>query len=83
MPALELGDKLIQTLGTEAEDLFDPNAPPTKKEEEDEVLKKIMDEYNIDDIKDTMDETGQIPESIYFFMEETAKNLFMPLNLLV
>ena len=83
MPTLELGDKLIQTVGTEAEDLFDPNAPPTKKEEEDEVLKKIMDEYNIDDIKDTMDETSQIPESIYFFMEETAKNLFMPLNLLV
>ena len=26
-----------------------------------------MDEYNIDDIKDTIDETGQIPESIYFF----------------
>ena len=67
MPALELGDKLIQTLGTEAEVLFDPNAHPTKKEEEDEILKKIMDEYNIDDIKDTMYETGQIPESIYFF----------------
>ena len=28
---LELGDKLIQSLGTEAEDLFYPNAPPTKK----------------------------------------------------
>ena len=67
MPTLELGDKLIQTVGTEAEDLFDPNAPPTKTEEEDEILKKIMDEYNTDDIKDTMDETGQIPQSIYFF----------------
>ena len=54
-----------------------------KKEEEDEILKKIMDEYNIDDIKDTMDETGQITESIYFFIEETAKNLLMLLNLLV
>ena len=30
MPTLELGDRLIQTLGTEAEDLFDLNAPPTK-----------------------------------------------------
>ena len=67
MPTLELGDKLIQTLGTEAEDLFDSNAPPTKKEEEHEILKKIMDKYNIDDIKDTMNETGQVPESIYFF----------------
>ena len=26
-----------------------------------------MDEYKVEDIKDTMDETGQIPESIYFF----------------
>lgn len=31
MPELELGDGLVQTLGTEAEDLFDPRAPPTKK----------------------------------------------------
>ena len=83
LPSLELVDKLIETLGTETEDLFDPNAPPTKKEEEDEILKKIMDEYNIDDIKDTMDETGQIPESIFFFMEETVNNLLMLLNLLV
>ena len=30
MPILELGDKLVQTLGTEAEHLFDLNAPPTK-----------------------------------------------------
>ena len=83
LPSLELVDKLIETLGTETEDLFDPNAPPTKKEEEDEILKKIMDEYNIDDIKDTMDETDQIPESIFFFMEETVNNLLMLLNLLV
>lgn len=41
--------------------------PPQKKEQEDEILKDILDEYNVDDIKDTMDETGQIPESIYFF----------------
>ena len=82
LPTLGLGDKLIQTLGTETEDLFDSNASPTKKEEEDEILKKIMDEYNIDDIKDTMDETGQVPESI-FFMQETVNNLLMLLNLLV
>ena len=25
-----------------------------------------MDEYNVEDIKDTMDETGQVPESIFF-----------------
>ena len=31
LPTLGLGDKLIQTLGTETEDLFDSNARPTKK----------------------------------------------------
>ena len=34
VPTLETGDKLLDTLGTEAEDLF--NNVPTKKEEEDE-----------------------------------------------
>ena len=75
-PTLELGDKLIQTLGTEAEDPFDPHAPPTKKEEEDEILKAIMDEYKIDDIKDAMDETGEVPESIYFFLWRRQSTIF-------
>ena len=75
-PTLELGDKLIRTLGTEAEDLFDPHAPPTKKEEEDEILKTIMDEYKIDDIKDTMDETREVPESIYFFYGGDSQQFF-------
>ena len=82
-PGLELGDGLIQTLRTEAEDLFDANAPPHKKEE-DEVLNNLMDEYKIDDIKDAMDETAQMPESIYFFfMVETVKNLLMHSSSLV
>ena len=38
MPELMLGDGLIQTLGTEEEDLIDDNAPPTRKEE-DKILK--------------------------------------------
>ena len=74
MPELVLGDDLIQTLGTEAEDLFDDNAPPTKNEEEDKVLKGLMDQYNVEDIKDTMDKTGQVPESIYFFYDGKSKN---------
>ena len=45
MPTLERGDKLLDTLGTEAEDLF--NNVPTKKEEEDEILQKIIDEYDV------------------------------------
>ena len=70
---LELGNGLLNTLGTEAEDLFDPSAPPTKKEEEDEILKDIMDDYEIDKIRDTMDETAQVPESIYFFYADESK----------
>lgn len=75
MPKLELGDGLVETLGTEAEDLFNLRAPPTKKDEEDEILKDLMDEYNVEDIKDTFDKTGQVPESVYFFMVEKARTL--------
>ena len=67
MPDLVLGNGLLNSLGTEAEDLFYSSASPTKKEEEDEILKDIMDEYEIDKIRDTMDQTVQVPESIYFF----------------
>ena len=35
MPDLELGDELTNALGTEAQNRFDQNAQPTKKEEED------------------------------------------------
>ena len=34
-----------------------------------------MDEYNVEDIKDTIDETGQVPESIYFFMVKKVRTL--------
>ena len=59
IPELVLGDGLLQTLGTQAEDLLDPNAPPTKKEEEDEILKKLLKEYDVEDIRDTMNEGGK------------------------
>ena len=39
IPELELGDGLLQTLGTEAKDLLNPNSLATKKEEEDKILK--------------------------------------------
>ena len=70
LPELVLGDGLLNTLGTEAKDLSDPGAPLTKKEEEDEILKDLMDEYEIDKIKDTVDEIAQVSESIYFFYGE-------------
>ena len=72
MPTLELGDKLLNiffTLG----DLF--NDLPTKKDGEDTILQDVIDEYNIPGMKDTMDETGEIPENIYFFMVEIVINL--------
>ena len=83
MPDLELGVEFTNALGTEAQNLFDQNAPPTKKEEESEILKDFMEEYKIEEIRDTMDETAQVPESIYFFMVEKANNLLTLYNLLV
>lgn len=41
---------------------------PTKRDEEDEILKDVMDEYKVDKIGDTMDEAGQVPDSIFFFL---------------
>ena len=46
----------MTSLGTEAEDLFNNDAPPTEKEEEEEILQKITDKYEIEKIRDTMDE---------------------------
>ena len=66
MPELELSDGLLNSLGTSAKTIFDDSIP-TQKEEEEEILKDIFDEYNLNDIKNTMDEKGEVPESIYFF----------------
>ena len=74
MPHLELRDKLAGILGTEGEDLFDANVPLSKKEEEDEILQNVIEEYDIPGMKDTMDETGQVPESIYFFYGGDSQN---------
>ena len=74
-PDLTLGDGLLNSLGVEAQNLFDQDASLTKKEEQDEILKDFMEEYKIDDIRDTMDKTAQVPENLYFFMVETAINL--------
>ena len=62
MPELELVDGLLNSLGTSANTFFDDSIPIQKEEEE-----EILDQYNIESIKDTMDEKGEIPESIYFF----------------
>ena len=66
MPELELGDELLNSLGTSAKTIFDDSIP-TQKEEEEEILKDIFDEYTIKDTKNTMDEKGETPESFFFF----------------
>lgn len=63
-PTLELGDKLLNTSGNTGEEVLVD--APTKEEEDDTILQDIIDEYNISDMKNTVDETGEVPENIYF-----------------
>ena len=70
-PTLELGDKLLNTLGNEGENVLAD--APTKKDEEDTILQDIIDEYNIPDMKNTMEETGEVPENIYFFLRRRKR----------
>ena len=72
---MTLVDGLLNSFSVEAQNLFDQDASLTKNEEQDEILKDFMEEYKIDDIRDTMDKTAQVPENLYFFMVETAINL--------
>ena len=76
MSDLKLGDRLVNSLGTDVQSLFDKDSL-TKKEEEDEVLKIFLEEYDIENIKDTMDESAKLPESIFFFMVVIAMKLLM------
>ena len=64
-PKLELGDCLFNTLGVEANDILNQKFV-NKKQQEDEVLDQIKEEYNFDDIKDAFDE-GTVPEQLDFF----------------
>ena len=73
MPDLVLSDELTNALGTEAQNLFDQNASPTKKEEEDEILKDFMEEYKIEKIRDTMDKTVQVPVFFVFYGGESEQ----------
>ena len=77
-PDLELGDGLLETLGTNAKDLFQTDSI-TKKEEEDVILEQIKEEYGFEDIKETMDE-GNVPENIYFFYCGESDNFYRALE---
>ena len=77
-PNLELGDGLLETLGANAEDLFQADNR-TKKEEEDVILEQIKNEYGFEDIKDTMEE-GNVPENIYVFYGGESDNFYKALE---
>ena len=63
MPEFELSDVLSNSLGTSANTIFD-DFIPTQKEDE-EILKDFFDQCNIESIKDTMDEKGEVSKYIY------------------
>ena len=65
-PNLELGDGSINTLGVEANDLLDSNFI-TKQEKNDVILEQIKQDFNFDEIKDTLDQ-GTLYESIKIFL---------------
>ena len=75
MPELELGDGLLNSLGTSAKTIFDDSIP-AQKEEEEEIFKDIFDEYNIEDIKNTMDEKGEFQKVYIFFMVGKMRSLY-------
>ena len=75
---LELGDGLLETLGDNAEDLFQADNI-TNKEEEDLILEKIKDEYSFEDIKDSLDEEN-VSENIYFFYGDESDNFYSSLK---
>ena len=75
---LELGDGLLETLGDNAEDLFQADNIKNK-EEEDLILEKIKDEYSFEDIKDSLDEEN-VSENIYFFYGDESDNFYSSLK---
>ena len=81
IPDLELGDSLLETLGVNTEDLISTETPAlTKEEEEDEILKNLKDEYSLEDIKNTMDQEGEVSASIYFFYGGESENFVKALE---
>ena len=73
MSDLQCGDGLLNSLGTNAQNLFDVNAPPSKKEEEG-ILKDIMEEYEIEKIRDRM-RALKFQKVFTFFTVEIAISL--------
>ena len=72
LPKLELGDRLLNTLGTEAEDILDVQfVNPLELEEK--TIEQIKEEYNFDEIKDAFDHAA-VPAQLEFFYGRDNEN---------
>ena len=74
MPELELNDEVLISLGISANTNFDDSIPTQKEEEE--ILKDIFDQYNIESIKDTMDEKVKFQKVYIFFMVGKVNSVY-------
>ena len=82
-PKLELGDGLINVLGSEAHDILDEKFVNEKKQEE-EALENFKEEYGFEEVKDAFDE-GFVPNQLDFFYGKQNENFtcaadFLSLN---
>ena len=74
MPELELNDEVLISLGISTNTNFDDSIPTQKEEEE--ILKDIFDQYNIESIKDTMDEKVKFQKVYIFFMVGKVNSVY-------
>ena len=77
---LELEDQLLNTLGAEAEVIFEDNFV-TSKELEEKTLENIKEEYNFDEIKDAFDD-AVVPHHLEFFYGGDNDNFIRLCNFL-
>ena len=75
-PKIELGDPLLNSLSTEAENILEDDYVNDKNVEQ-KTIEQLKDEYNFDEIKDAFD-GGAVSHKLSFFMEVTMKVSYMP-----
>ena len=79
-PKLELGDGLINVLGSEADDILDEKFVNEKKQEE-EALENFKEEYGFEEVKDAFEE-GSVPNQLDFFYGGQNENFTHAVNFL-
>ena len=80
LPKLELGDQLLNTLGAEAEAIFEDNFV-TSKELEEKTFENITQEYNFHEIRDAFDD-AVVPHQLEFFYGGDNDNFIRACNFL-